>query len=475
MKNKFLSIFLIISILLIPSSMTLSSCSKVTDDNAEIQLWTYDYGQNNRFDGNYYNASFYSNDLEKLIKNIKVFCEENEIPLKVFAYDSKILSYDDYVLKRNIAVSKGNAIIIEDARYLWDLSDKHADYSKLKNYNKLLDAYKDRFCIPIGIGHTNMIINRSILDYYGIELEKSIITYDEYLQIKQNMKDNDARFYVNYYEFLERINFYKKSYDLLNINNSSEILKDIDKFKAALKSIIIETSDDLVKYNDSKLNMLDLDKQNYSHYIYDEKSKLNMFNQLPNGAFARLTMTSFPSLNERYNYISENNIVVFNPPYTISPSFFMYEKITNDKIYELANFIISEESYKIISERGRAYNIYMPSFKGEITRESLELDENFNYNGIYKIAADSGDERGTILTKLINEFSEILIKDKKTSKLLVDYYFINEDYSDSINEFIAEVIFKLSEKNFNYKDDDVNKWLDEQIGNYTKNFNIHFK
>lgn len=450
--KKITLIIFIIAIL-----FTFMSCNYKKNNNAEIQLWYYDYGY----------QTLYYEDTMNLITNIKLFCDKNKIPLKVNKYSKNTLSYNDYVLKRNLAAMNGNMIIIEDLKYMWDLSEHHADYSKLENYDNLIDSYKGRFCIPIGIDQGTGMIERSILDYYSIELSKSIITYNEYLEIKNQMKDKGAKFYLNRLEFNEIIDYYRTKHDLMYVNVTNEIFNNLDKLKIALKSSIIGICDDYIKYNESKLDLNELYNPKYTN-VYDVNSELKVY--FRPGIWIPLSNYKL--------YIQDNELIyngislVYSSKSSISPCFFMHEKITNDRTWDVANFIVSESSYKTISGW---HHKYLPTFKSKKVRDILELDEEFNYNGPYKIAAEQGEEKSIKISKHINEISEMVIKNKETTDLIADYCFNNNDYSNNNYIFIANIVEELSKINFDYKNEEASKMLDTEIDKFINNFNILYK
>ncbi len=454
MIKKLISVILIITMI-----FTFASCDKTKKDNATIQIWYYDYG----------NDIAYFNSIMSIISNVKLFCDREDIPLELVKYDKKTISYEDYVLKRNIAAAGGNIIIIEDVKYMWDLSKQHADYTKLDNYENLLDVYKDKFCIPIGVLYEAQVINRGILNYYDINIDKSIITYDEYLEIKHQMKEKGARFKMNLEEYSEKTNYYINKYGLSYVNETSEIFNDKNKFKTALKNIIIETCDDFILYNDGKLDQDNIYAQNgvRTYNIYDENSQLYIYEE--SGANS---LTNYYNFSMYSDLILNNILVVSSMNYSISPCFYMANKITNDRIYEVADFIVSEDTYKSISD---GVHPYSPVFNGEKTRKILELDENLKYTGIYRINAERGQEKDVKMCKLIDEVFEMLIKNEETSKLLAEYYFINRDYVNKINSFILNSVIDLSKEGFDYKDEKINKMLDEKIDDFITNFNIHYK
>ena len=243
MGRKIISITLIIMMM-----FTFTSCNSVKNDNATIQIWWYNYS----YSGGYTKA------IQNVLFQLEFYCKENGIPIEVVIYGEDTLAYEDYILKRNVAMANGNMITIEDADNMWDISKQHADYTKLENYENLLESFKDRFCIPLGVYYGAMDINLDAIKYYDINIDKSLITYDEYLEIKQKMKENSARFKMNLYEYSDIADYYIVKHGLKYVNETSEILSDNNKFKTALKNAIIGTCDDIILYNDSHLNLDDI-------------------------------------------------------------------------------------------------------------------------------------------------------------------------------------------------------------------------
>jgi hypothetical protein len=436
------------------SLMTLTSCSKNNDDNAEIQLWYYDYGL----------IYDYSTDMRYLIDEIQYFCQKNSIPIKLYRYDKETLSYEDYVLKRNLAAADGNMIIIEDAKYIWDLSKHHADYTKLENYNNLFDEYKDKFCIPIGIKGTYNVIDSKILEYYGIKLNKYIITYDEYLEIKQVMKEKGAKFSMNAREYIQKIEYFQNKYDLLYLNDTSEILNNTDKFRSSLKSTITEICDDFIR--DGEVNKLVVSELVIDYNTYDENSSLNLYKIAEHTG-----LTAYFWLEKDSELILDNILVADVSDKLFSPCFYMNKKITNQRIWELANFITSEGIYKIIIP-GQAPG-YLPVRNDKVVREVLELDDNLKYKGKYKVLAEQGNEKYIKISNIIDEISELTMKNKEGKEFLSNKFFINKRYFDKIKKIIETNLVILSENNFDYKNKEINKILDKEINEFVKNFNIH--
>lgn len=441
-------------ILIITYILALTSCSKKSYDNAEIQLWYYDYGL-------IYN---YSTNMRHLVEAIKDFCQKSEIPIKIFKYDKEILSYEDYVLKRNLAAADGNMIILEDAKYIWDLSKHHADYTKLENYNNIFDEYKNTFCIPIGIKGTYNVIDSKILEYYGIKLNKSIITYDEYLEIKQVMKEKGAKFRMNAREYIQKIEYFQNRYGLLYVNDTSESLNNTDKFRNSLKSTITEICDDFIR--DGEVNKLVVSDLVIDYNTYDENSSLNLYKIAEHTG-----LTAYFWLERDSELIIDNILVADASDKLFSPCFYMNKKITNQRIWQLANFITSEDIFKIItSDQAPGY---LPVRNDKVVREVLELDDNLKYKGKYKVLADQGNEKYIKISNIIDEISELTMKNKEGKEFFSKKFFINKRYFDKIKKFIETNLVRLSENSYDYNNEKMSKLLDKEIDEFVKNFNIH--
>ena len=146
----------------------------------------------------------------------------------------------------------------------------------------------------------------------------------------------------------------------------------------------------------------------------------------------------------------------------------MYKKITNDKIYDLANYIVSEETSLMIIKD----SIYSPVFKGEKTKDFFKINEKNEY---------IGDEENQETKEIINTRLDILLNDRNESKELANNFFCNKDYIINLNLFSLNLIYdiakqlsggKLSLENFDSNDIEINKMLDEKINEFVFNFKM---
>ena len=395
-----------------------------------------------------------------IIDSVKLFCEENNIPIEINTYTSDTLSLEDYKLKRNIAAARGNMITIDDIRNMRDLMKQHADYTKLENYDKLIDIYKGEFCIPLAIRESISSVDYELMKFYNLSSNKQFITHRELLDIKQNMKKKGAEFELNRHEILEVINYYLYANELLFLNENSEILKDDINLKKKLKKTVLDVCNDITQYYNSNLE-LSRDTSALTDSI-DMKSGISFeYNN---------SDKEFLHPYEAYMKTSIDNKVFFIYPKsrTFSPSFFMYKKITNDKIYDLANYIVSEETSLMIIKDA----IYSPVFKGEKTKDFFKINDKNEY---------IGDEENQVTKEIINTRLDILFNNRNESKELANNFFCNKDYIINFNMISLNLIYdianqlsggKLSLENFDSNDKEINKMLDEKINEYVNNFKI---
>ncbi len=391
MRKKFLSLTLIIMMMFLSSS-----CNLVKNDNATIQIWWYKYSYTS-----------YADKLDNVLGQLMMYCRNENIPIEIVKYDDNTLSYDDYILKRNVAMASGNMITIDDASNFHEIGKHHADYSKVENYNKLFDVYKDRSSVPMGIGYLSNAINNEVLEYYGINTNRKVITYNDYLDIKQQIREKGGDFRLNKAEYSQMLDYYLIKNGLGYINEDSEIIKDKEKFKEAVKKATIEM------YESFKLYYADCDNLDFTdrkirsvnvndNVIYDENSELELMNfHMKSAADCRDISLSDQILEKTFvisHFTSE------------SPCIYMHKKITNEKIYNVFNKLLDDSYYITVIERN---HYYTPAQNTDKIREFFQVDENWNYNGDFIALAKDGDEYYKGLVKLMNETHELLLKMKK--------------------------------------------------------------
>ncbi len=468
-KNKYLAfIFIIIFLITFTAcnKKNINDIEKNNSSNDKIQLWyNFDYNP-------------YEEELTyALIDNAKKFCDLNSIPLEIVKYDNEILSYADYAFKRNLAAESGNMIVIDSISNLSDLAKHHADYTKINIYNSILSPYKDRFCIPIGRSLKSSFIDNAILDFYNIDTPESpAITYPEYLEIKQKLKNSGARFEPKNDDFYETIRYYLYINGLLYVNKNDEILKDNNKLKEAINKSIYGMCEDIILYNDSNLNEFEkiIRVTSKGFEIYDSNSLLHL-KEVQNCEFYR----SYPYTPKWFKHLFNENpstktyiIDYFGSndlPIIRTPGIFIHKKITNEKIFDLANFILEQSSYIY----GKTNNLTSaPLFYTEKVLNELKLNEYLEYVG-----EDASDEE----KRIINATFDIFAKDEVKSKEIADAYFTDNVIVKSIETLIYDTINEiaknlsnsssennLSLENFNSEDEEINRLVDKKIDEFIK-------
>ncbi len=463
MKKKLIVIVLIMM-------MFLSSCSKsqseiqdtsLLNSNDKIQIFYYKYKDENEFMAMY-------------LENLKKYCFDNNIPLDINKFDEANVSREEYIEKRNAAAEAGNLIILDRVQDILDISNQHADYTKLENYDKLFSVYKDRFCIPISLFTYVNYIGLDLMNHYGIDIpDKSVITYADYLLIKQAMKEKGAKFVYNSREYNEMLEYHLNSSGLLMVNAETELINNDDSFKKALKQSILGICNDMILHSSSDLNV-DIRARNKDDIIkYYETAKFEKLCDSNSGLTLAAGLKSVNGVTHVANLFSinlSNAIFYFNPYITDAfPIFFMHEKITNGKIYDVANYILGDSGYTDL------YNLVntrsLPSFATEKTKELMKATDDCKLKDSLNIT----DERRTV----INCVYEMLLIDDVKAKEISEYIYYDERYSSAIRVFVDEVVFDIAKKlsgdnlslaSFDPNNQEINKLVDDKIDEFITNF-----
>jgi hypothetical protein len=467
MRKRFITIvLLVIGILLV----LLSSCvqnkgngknkgrENKKNNTDKIQLWHYHQ----------------KNDYQcRVIDRVKEYLVDNPIPVEIHIYSEDTITVENYILKRNLASGHGNMVVIDDITLMYDLSESNADYKKLENYNNLLSGYKDKFCIPLGVSYNAVSLENDIFKYYDINTpEKQIMTYIDYLHVKQDMKGKGAKFKLSYREFSELIDYYLNENKLLFADQNSNIIKNNEEFRELLKKSILSISEDIQSYHDEPLLTYEEYLNNPTlYYLYDETSKLFLSNNF------NLNFIINPYDYENIEgHLNKTFVIHINGAYS-SPSFYMHKKITNDKIYDLANYIVNESSYlKILGSSGMKGFYFAPVFNTNNTKAMLQLNDDWEIK-------DECIEAKKETSKIVNGAYELLVKNETKSKEIANYYFNNAiTYKNDLKKFIISFLYDIAQElsgrnssleNFDSTDDKINKLIDDKIDEFIKNLFIH--
>ncbi len=206
-----------------------------------------------------------------------------------------------------------------------------------------------------------------------------------------------------------------------------------------------------------------------SENIYDKTSGLIFM-----GNFKYVSGTTFSG--DLFNYSIPNSTFLFNPVHNSRryPCLYLYNKITNDKIYDVANYMISESSFSVLSEMGAAR--FMPIINTDLTRQQIFVNDDWKLNDDFKI----DDEKRSV----INDTFKILFKNEEKSKEIASYLFYNEKYINKIKTFVDDTIFDIAKKlsgeelsleKFDPNNQEMNKFIDDKINEFITNFKVLYK
>ena len=428
----------------------LTACSKnvnhqkVEDD--AVKIWWYE--EAGVGDG----ETTYNYVMNKAIEKLKFDAELNDIKMEVNKYSYKDLSYEDYVLKRNAAITYGDVnIIFDKVDNLYQLRDKAGSYEKIEKYEKIFDNFKKQYCIPVFTDMHVNFVNNDVLKKYNIEI-KNVITLNEYYKIKQNMKKAGARFKLNDKELWELIDYYTMK------NNAEVFTKDgkLDVNKETVKNTILEVVDDLNNYYDYSLN--DIETGDTEYKIYEQTSGYEF-----SGLMYNYSALSYEEYDNNRPPIEKSTIVVMDDDYFKFniPCIFIPENNKNVDAYKLANVLISD---------GFQISLYEEGF-GVITnsqrvKELTGFDKNWNYVGVRYLTDADGNKVATKIyaKKEEDKLYELLTKGYEIIRSRdMSKFFMDSSYDDELSGVIYCEILNIIEKNNKF--DNFNEDMDDFITN----------
>jgi len=245
------------------------------------------------------------------------------------------------------------------------------------------------------------------MKYYDIDFSKNkIITYSDYLKIKQEMKEKGARFEYNAREYNELLDYYLNTNRLLFVDEKSELIVNTDELKESLKESITGICNEIALYNDFILNknirarsiddLLEYIEFANSENVYDITSGLVF-----RGSIKYVSGTTFSG--DLFKLNIPNSTFLFNPIQSsrVYPCLYIHKKVTNDKIYDVANYMISESAFSVLSELGGTR--YMPVLNTDLTRQQIYANDDWKLKDLEKFVLEKQDLDKFIDDK-INEF-----------------------------------------------------------------------
>lgn len=404
----FLSLFLII---------ILTSCSKQIGEEKDIvKIWWYKHEQ----------GTVYNHIIERAIERIKTqaFLDDAEIDIKEFSHSD--LSYDDYILKRNLAIEHNDLdIAFDTSTGLYSLRGKEGSYDKMKNYENIFDNFKNQYCVPLCTDLRVNFVNNDVLRKYNIQPENAI-TLDEYYEIKQRMKESGAKFKLNAGEFNELIDYYYRKNDLKISKDQKGLYVD----KTAVMTAVSELVDDIK--DNYEYDYIIKDVNDFEYKIIEEKSGYQFSGFHEN--YLALNYNDFsgrPPIKDYTIVISDNYSA-----YTI-PCLFIPKNSKNDSAYAVSDALFSD---------GFQISLYDSGYGGVITnldskKDLIGFDEDWNYIGVRNLMDEDGNLVGLRIYPNGEEekLHEVLTKGYEIIRNTdMSCFFSNINYYGSLNRFVSE-------------------------------------
>jgi len=428
--------------------LILTACSSNANQEFEddvVKIWWYE--EKGLGDG----ETTYNYVMNKAIEKLKFDAELNDIKMEINKFSYKDLSYEDYVLKRNAAITYGDVnIIFDKVDNLYQLRDKAGSYEKVEKYEKIFDNFKNQYCIPIYTDMRVDFVNNDVLKKYNIE-PKNVITLKEYYEIKQNMKRSGAEFKLNNKEIGELIDYYilKNNAEVVNKDGKLDINKD------AVKNTILEIVDDLNNYYNYRYN--DLENVDDEYKIYEKTSGYDFSGFMYD--FSALSYEEYKNVPS----IEKTTIVIMDDDYiqlTI-PCIFIPKNNKNDDAYKLANVLLNDSFQISIYNTGTGVIT-----NSEKVKELLGFDKNWNYVGVKNLTDADGNKVATKIyaKKEEDKLYELLTKGYEIIRSRdMSKFFMDSSYDDELSCFIYSEILNIIKNNNKF--DNFNKDMDDFITN----------
>ncbi|WP_313164713.1 extracellular solute-binding protein [Sedimentibacter sp.] len=440
----------VIIIIVILIALLLISCSQ-QDEDETVRIWMYGYDAEQEP-----GLGEFQDQIER---QISYFADENDIKIEFNIYSLKEMAEEDYMLKRNLALEHGDAdIVIGDMYGMHQASKYAADYTKLSNYKNIFDNFKGYKFVPIGSLMTTIILDKQVLEAYGIESDK-YITLDEYYEIKQRLKAAGVRFKYESEEHNQLRDYYINKNDLKMINENGQFT--IDR-QIAIKTAR-EIAEDIVKNYDTDIYTIKEEIQynkNNERIIYDEALGRPFAQR---GEYYPLKFLSFTwditPVFEDYVAVIENNLEI---TMLRMPCMILNKNSKKENADKVADFLLSDKFQSRLYNNTHAYS--------SITDTSqVRQDTGYNDDRSYKYEPGKTKIYNRNLTgKDIKELMPVvqdayeLFKNTDTEK-----FFTPSEYRIAIRAFIGNEALKMVE-NPSYGEEDFNRSADE----YLTRFNV---
>lgn len=425
------------------------SCSR-QEAGETVRIWMY------RYEGDHG-----TNELKDFIESqILYYTEKNNIKAEVIAYSNEEMAEEDYILKRNLALEHGDAdIIIGDIHSgMYQASKYAADYTNLPNYGNIFENFKGQYFIPLASRMDTIVLDKQVLEEYGIESDK-YITLDEYYEIKQELKASGARFKYEAEEHQQLLQYYINKNDLKMLIENGQFT--IDR-QVAIKTVR-EIAEDIVKNYDTDIYTIKKEierNDNRDKIIYDEALGRSFAQKGKYNSLDFLSFTANITLPfEEYIVVIENDLE--NSMLSV-PCMLINKDSKKENTFILADFLLSDKFQSSVYNNTTAYSSITDT-------PQVRQDTGYNDNRSYKYEAGKTkiyNQRltGRDIKELIPAVQEAYEIFKNTD---TEGFFTPYEYRINLRAFIGREALKIVE-NPNYSEEDFNKSVDE----YLTSFNV---
>lgn len=428
----------IVFFLLIIVTLTISSCKSKIDTDV-VKIWWY-----KQPDG--YNA--YNYTVQIALEEIKAYARNNNMKIEVTKFYEDILSYDDYILKRNAAVESGDVdILFDTVSNLHSLRNKNGDYTKINTYKNIFDSFKGYYCLPLCYYTSAKVMNNEVLKLYNINCDK-VITMDEYYEIKHMLRNYGAKFEFNAMEVVELVDRYYRKNNVAVIEEDGKYTVNKDSVKQTIYDIYRDITDN---YNHENIENNSINKvyENNSGIIFSSKS-LYGISSCDIFDFRRELLEELTdyvvAVNDRLQYEVRETL----------PCVFIADTSKNDAFMLVSRLFTSEFQINLREKK----NIYaMPVAGTTEVRESYGLDSNWKC--IRNIESYTPKDAEQLYDMKDMAYENVLNGDNS-------YFFMNSKIENSVINFVYEEVSLLLDDSESF--DDINKRIEDLI----ININVHY-
>ncbi|MBI9015468.1 MAG: hypothetical protein JEZ08_24755 [Clostridiales bacterium] len=343
--------FLILVLFLLQCVILISCSDNQVNREYDLRIWSYEHAQDGTYD-------FYN---EVVVNAIENYSQKHSLNVDFVVYTPETLSYDDYVLKRNIALETGEVdMILDTISGLMNIDGKATNYEVLSTSDDLVPEVLNSYAIPISYEPPLMLINNTIFESYEIE-KTTIKSAYEWYQLKQIMKEKGAEFELNYFEMTQLIDYYLTQNDIYLKAEDNSITNELSE----AVSMIIE---DVETFYDPKI-------VNNKFFIYDKTIEKEVLIRKVDNTFENLSNLD---LEKELSLFMDEDILYMRNRYGMLC--FFIPRNYNEGIIGLADYLLSAEiQLKLCG--GKDYrNGNLPINHNKSVLEELNISEDFSIN-----------------------------------------------------------------------------------------------